>query len=70
VVSNDEYPDQNDPLLGSVGYTVVKWLPYRGARFFNLISHNRVIPMTEKDYFFIAEAETSKIYEGCSLLKS
>lgn len=43
---------------------VVKWLPYQNKIFYNLISHNRVIPMTEKDYFFVTEAETSSVYEG------
>jgi hypothetical protein len=64
VVRNDEYVDQKDPLLGSVGYVAVKWLPHRGQTFFSLLSHNRVIPMSEADYFFVTEAESSGIYEG------
>lgn len=60
---NEEYPKKTD-LLKSPGYVVVKWLPYQNKIFYNLISHNRLIPMTEQDYFFVTEAETSLIYKG------
>uniref|UniRef100_A0A914GXP3 Histone-lysine N-methyltransferase n=1 Tax=Globodera rostochiensis TaxID=31243 RepID=A0A914GXP3_GLORO len=62
-VSNDEFPEKNNPLLGSVGYLCVKWLPYKGKIFYNLLSHNRIIVMTDRDYFFVNEAHTSDIFD-------
>uniref|UniRef100_A0A183C459 Histone-lysine N-methyltransferase n=1 Tax=Globodera pallida TaxID=36090 RepID=A0A183C459_GLOPA len=62
-VSNDEFPEKNNPLLGSVGYLCVKWLPYKGKIFYNLLSHNRIISMTDRDYFFVNEAHTSDIFD-------
>ncbi|KAL3101955.1 hypothetical protein niasHS_003364 [Heterodera schachtii] len=61
-VSNDEFPQKNNPLLGSVGYLCVKWLPYKGKILYNLLSHNRIVVMTDHDYFFVSEAQTSDIF--------
>lgn len=44
--------------------TFVFRLPYRGKITYNLLSHNRIMAMTHKDYFFVTEAEESTIYEG------
>uniref|UniRef100_A0A914MAC9 Histone-lysine N-methyltransferase n=1 Tax=Meloidogyne incognita TaxID=6306 RepID=A0A914MAC9_MELIC len=61
IIKNDEFPIKS-PQLGAVGYLCVKWLPYRGKIYYNIISHNRVITMTHSDYFYITEASKSDIF--------
>uniref|UniRef100_A0A1I8BLK7 Histone-lysine N-methyltransferase n=1 Tax=Meloidogyne hapla TaxID=6305 RepID=A0A1I8BLK7_MELHA len=61
VVKNDEFPIKS-PQLGAVGYLCVKWLPYKGKIYYNIVSHNRVIAMTHSDYFYITEAKKSDIF--------
>jgi hypothetical protein len=80
VVKNENYPNQQEPLLGApgflpyrekkvfkienLGHLVVEWLPYRGNRYHNVLTHNRVISQYPDDYFFASEAHKSGILEG------
>uniref|UniRef100_A0A914BUD5 Uncharacterized protein n=1 Tax=Acrobeloides nanus TaxID=290746 RepID=A0A914BUD5_9BILA len=62
VISNEDYP-YKDPNLGTVGYVAVQWLPYRNKLFYNVMPHNRVIEMYEKDYFYVLDASKSHCEE-------
>ncbi|KAH7731156.1 histone-lysine N-methyltransferaseH3 lysine-36 and H4 lysine-20 specific-like protein [Aphelenchoides avenae] len=63
IVDNKEYPQQNDPNLGKLGFVTVRWLSWRNRIYHSLLPYNRIIPMSERDYFFIVEADEYECYE-------
>ena len=64
VVDNKEYPQQNDPNLGKLGFVTVQWLPWRNTIYHSLLPYNRIVPMSERDYFFVVDGDKYECFEG------
>ncbi|KAH7730256.1 set domain protein [Aphelenchoides avenae] len=64
VIANEKYPLSN-PNLGKLGYVAVEWLAWRGkVHYHSVLPYNRLIAMTESDFFFKVMGDTDS-YTCC-----